>query len=152
MIKTMKNLFLQYKEIIMYLIMGGGTTIVNWCSYAAFVSHLPIHNTDTKVLTANIISWVLAVTFAYITNKIWVFESHNWNFRFVARELFLFVSTRFLTGLLEIFGVPLLIKIGFDQTILGIEGMLSKVLVSILVVILNYIFSKLVIFKKKPQK
>lgn len=147
-----KQLFIKHKEIIMYLIMGGGTTVVNWCSYALFVSILPTTNSDMKVLLSNIISWILAVTFAYITNKIWVFESYSWKPKFIIKELTLFVSTRFLTGLLEIFGVPILIKIGLNQTIFGIEGMISKIFVSILVVILNYIFSKLIIFKKTEEK
>lgn len=146
-----KQSFIKHKEIIMYLIMGGGTTVVNWCSYALFVSILPTTNSDMKVLLSNIISWILAVIFAYITNKIWVFESYSWKPKFIVKELTLFVSTRFLTGLLEIFGVPLLIKIGLNQTIFGIEGMISKIFVSILVVILNYIFSKLVIFKKTEE-
>lgn len=147
-----KQLFIKHKEIIMYLIMGGGTTVVNWCSYALFVSILPTANSDMKVLLSNIISWILAVIFAYITNKIWVFESYSWKPKFIIKELTLFVSTRFLTGLLEIFGVPILIKIGLNQTIFGIEGMISKIFVSILVVILNYIFSKLIIFKKTEEK
>ena len=147
-----KSLFSKYKEIIMYLIMGGATTVVNWASYAITVSTLPITNADAKVLVSNIISWTIAVIFAYITNKIWVFQSYSWKFKYVLREAFLFVSARFLTGLLEIFGVPLLVKLGLHQTIFGIEGMLSKILVSIIVVILNYIFSKLLIFKKKDSQ
>ena len=146
-----KQLFIKYKEIIMYLIMGGGTTVVSWFSYAAFVSILPITDSDTKVLVSNIISWILAVVFAYITNKIWVFESYSWNLKYILKEISLFVSSRFLTGLLEIFGVPLLIHLGLSQTIFGIEGMISKIFVSILVVILNYVFSKLFIFKKKKE-
>ncbi len=145
------QLFVKYQEIIMYLIMGAATTVVNWASYAITVSTLPIANGDTKVLVSNIISWTVAVIFAYITNKIWVFRSYSWKLKFVLREAFLFISARFLTGLLEIFGVPLLIKLGLHQTIFGIEGMLSKVLVSIIVVILNYVFSKLLIFKKNQE-
>ena len=67
-----KSLFSKYKEIIMYLIMGGATTVVNWASYAITVSTLPITNADTKVLVSNIISWTIAVIFAYITNKIYI--------------------------------------------------------------------------------
>lgn len=149
--KTIKDLFLKYREIIMYLIMGGGTTVVNWGVYAVSVTILPISKADTKVLVANIIAWTLAVIFAYVTNKIWVFESYSWKLKFVIKEVFLFVSARLATGLLEIFGVPLLVKLGLNQTIFGIEGMVSKILVSIIVVILNYIFSKLFIFKNNSE-
>lgn len=150
--ETIKSFFIKYKEIIMYLIMGGGTTVVNWGVYAFTVTILPLSNTDSKVLIANIIAWILAVIFAYVTNKIWVFGSHSWKFAFVIKELFLFVSARLITGLLEIFGVPLLVKLGLNQTLFGIEGMVSKVLVSVIVVILNYVFSKLFIFKETPEK
>lgn len=146
-----KQLFIKYKEIIMYLIMGGGTTVVSWFSYAIFVSILPIADSDTIVLVSNIISWILAVVFAYITNKIWVFESYSWNLKYILKEISLFVSSRFFTGLVEIFGVPLLIHLGLNHTIFGIEGMISKIFVSIFVVILNYVFSKLFIFKKKKE-
>lgn len=162
--KTIKDLFVKYKEIIMYLIMGGGTTVVNWVTYSLAVSflkpgaglsvflsdnlHLNFSVNAINIFVANVISWTLAVTFAYITNKLFVFESYSWNPRFVLKELGLFLSSRFATGLLEIFGVPFLVEHGFDQQIFGLEGSVCKITVCIFVVLLNYIFSKLFIFKK----
>ena len=147
----MKKRFLKYKEIIMYLIMGGLTTLVSWGTYSLFAWILPIANQDLLVLTANALSWLLAMTFAYVTNKIWVFESKSWERHFLMKEFGLFVSTRLLTGIFEVVAVPGLVWLGCDQSILGVPGMLSKIIVSIIVVLLNYVFSKLIIFRKQSE-
>ena len=109
---------------------------------------LHISASTIDVFVANVVSWVLAVTFAYITNKLFVFESYSWNPKFVLKELSLFLSARIATGLIEIFGVPFLVSHGFNQAIFGLEGSVCKITMSFLVVLLNYVFSKLVIFKK----
>lgn len=147
----MKKRFLKYKEIIMYLIMGGLTTLVSWGTYSLFAWILPIANQDLLVLTANALSWLLAMTFAYVTNKIWVFESKSWERHFLLKEFGLFVSARLLTGIFEVVAVPGLVWLGCDQSILGVPGMLSKIIVSIIVVLLNYVFSKLIIFRKQSE-
>lgn len=139
--------FIKYREIISYLFWGGATTCVSWGTYTVFAAVL-----NTSVIVANILSWVFAVIFAYITNKIWVFQSKSWKRDVIIQELGLFLSTRFATGLFEIIAVPFLVNVGMDQTIFGVKGAVSKVVVSVLVVILNYIFSKLVIFKKNKQQ
>lgn len=153
---TIKELFIKYKEIIMYLIMGVATTVVNWGVYAVAISLI---RSDTiafgfeiDVLISNIISWILAVIFAYVTNKIFVFESYSWKLNFIMKEFTLFVSARLLTGIIEVLGVSFLVGLGLDQTVFGLKGMVSKVLVSIIVVILNYVFSKLFIFKKSNSE
>jgi len=134
----------KYRELIIYFIVGVLTTLVNWISYAAGVKLL-----GWSITVSNIIAWVIAVAFAYVTNKIWVFCSRSWEIRFVAREVSLFVSARLLTGVLEMAGVPLLVSLGLNQTIFGVKGMWSKVTVSVVVMVLNYIFSKLFIFRKE---
>ena len=144
--ESIKQIFKKYKEIIMYLIMGGGTTVVNWGTYSIVVSLCKFGTMD--VFIANVVSWIFAVAFAYITNKIYVFESYSWDPRFVLKELGLFVSTRLATGLLEILGVPFLVNHGFDQEIFGLKGSVCKIAMSVFVVLLNYVFSKLIIFKK----
>jgi putative flippase GtrA len=145
--KDIKMLYLKYKEIIMYLIMGVLTTAVNWCVYAIMEGLL-----NFSVTFSNITAWVAGVLFAYITNKIFVFESYNFAPAFLAKELFLFVSARLITGIIEMAGVPALVYIGFDYPILGITGMLAKIIVSVIVVILNYVFSKLLIFNKATKE
>ena len=140
----MTELFRKYRELIVYFIVGCMTTLVNWAVYAAGVEWL-----HWSVAVANAVAWIAAVAFAYIANKIWVFQSFNWSPAFVLREVVLFVSARVLTGLIEIAGVPLLVKLGMDQELFGVKGMWAKILVSVIVLILNYVFSKLIIFKRK---
>lgn len=149
-----KRMFYKHKEIIMYLIFGVLTTVVSWGSYAIFEMIFKPSIVDTNVLVAvaNVLSWVAAVLFAYITNKLFVFESKSFKPTTVFKEMGLFVGSRLASGALEWVGVPFLVWIGLNQTIFGIEGMLAKVLVSIIVVILNYILSKLIVFKKEKTK
>ncbi|MBQ7964696.1 MAG: GtrA family protein [Ruminococcus sp.] len=150
-----KKLWDKFHEIIMYLIFGVLTTVVSWVSYAVFTTFIPTISfwgiTIDLTTTSNVLSWICAVVFAYITNKIWVFESKSWKPSVAFKEFWLFVSSRLVTGVIEWVGLPLLIKIGFNQSILGIEGMLAKILVSVIVVILNYVLSKLFIFKNKEK-
>ena len=86
--------------------------------------------------------------FAYVVNKVIVFQSKESRFRAVLRELALFFGTRGITGLVEIFLPVLLYRLGMDQQILGIEGFLSKVIVSILIIVSNFFFGKFLVFKK----
>lgn len=154
--KQILELLKKYREIISYLFWGVMTTIVSWGTYSLFAILFKGLNTEFSlfglkisvvVLIANILSWVCAIVFAYVTNKLWVFNSKSWEIKVVLPELSKFISARLVTGVLEIILVPLLVGIGLSQTIFGIEGMAAKVFVSVLVVVLNYIFSKLFIFK-----
>lgn len=145
----LKKLFCRYRQIILYVIAGGLTTLVNWVAYAACTGVLPIKNTEQLILTSNTIAWIIAVLFAYVTNKRWVFETKTDSFSSLLKEMISFIGARLLTGLLEILGVPLLVKLGMSQTLFGIEGFLAKIIVSIVVTVLNYILSKLIVFKKK---
>ena len=149
--KKIKDLFVKYKEIIMYLIFGVLTTVVSWGSYALFeiLFGAFIGNSIVLSAVANVLSWIVAVLFAYITNKLWVFESKSFKGNVLIKELIAFVGARLATGVFEWVGVPLLMIMGLDQSILGIEGMVAKVIVSVVVVILNYVLSKLFVFKKK---
>ena len=140
------------REVFMYLVFGVLTTVVSWASYALFIKILGgISNSDVRISVANVLSWIAAVLFAFITNKLWVFDSKSWKPSIVIKELGMFVVARLATGCIEWFGVPLLVKIGVNQELFGTEGMLAKIIASVLVVIINYFFSKLLIFKKKES-
>lgn len=143
--KKIKELFEKYKEMIMYLVFGAGTTVVNWVTYSA----LTVTGAVINMNIANIIAWVAAVVFAYITNKIWVFESKSWKADVLVKEIGMFLGARMFSGLFEIGLFPVLMWMGLNQEIFGVEGMFAKVLISVVVVVLNYVFSKLLIFKKK---
>jgi putative flippase GtrA len=155
----MKKLFTKYKEIITYVVFGVLTTVVSWGSYTVFVNACHM-----KVFLANLLSWVCAVAFAYVTNKLWVFESKSWKANVVVKEIISFVASRGVTGVIEIVAVPLLAKTGFDNIfynilekmnvsvkILYTDGIYSKVVLAVVVVILNYFLSKFLIFKKKDE-
>jgi putative flippase GtrA len=100
---------------------------------------------------ANLIAWFAAVIVAFITNKLWVFESKTWKPRTVIRELWEFVAARIATGALEWFGIPALVMAGMSQSFLGVEGFWAKAIVSVAVIVLNYVFSKFIIFKKSRK-
>lgn len=145
-----EKIFVKHREMISYLFWGAMTTVVSWGAYALFFRILGgMMRVSTAITAANILSWLCAILFAFITNKQWVFRSKSWKRRIWWPEFVKFVSSRIVTGILEITGVPLLVKMGLDVKIMGIDGMLAKVLVSVVVVILNYFFGKFLVFRKK---
>ena len=143
--KMMKTVLYKYKKLILYILFGGMTTILNWIVYAIGVK------LQLGITISNILAWSIAVFFAFITNKLFVFESKNMEMRFVCRELIKFVGARLATGAIEILGLPLLYYIGMKQSLFGVEGFMAKIVVSVVVVLLNYVFSKLFIFRIKKE-
>lgn len=147
----------KYREAIAYIFWGAMTTTVSWMSYSLFAFLLKQYPSAFRILdmefsmvvfAANILSWICAVSFAFVTNKMWVFHSRCWKGAVVLPELGKFVAARLATGIIEIAGVPLLVSCGLNQTVFGIEGVAAKVAVSALVLVLNYVFSKLLIFRQ----
>ncbi len=139
--------------MMMYLLMGILGTIVNWITHAILVGPMTslISNQDLALTITTFITVCVTVLFAFFTNKVFVFESKSWAPKVFWKEFVSFILARALTGVLEIFGVPLLVKLGLDQEIFGIKAMVAKVSVTIIVIILNYVFSKLIVFKKKEK-
>ena len=135
--ELLKKLLKKYQSFILYGIFGVLTTIVNLVAY-----HLCYYRAGMSNTLSNVIAWILAVTFAYLTNKVWVFKSRSWSFPVLRREVPAFFSCRLATGILDL----VIMYICVD--ILGWHAMLMKVVSNVLVIILNYIFSKLIIFKK----
>lgn len=135
--KIIMNLIKRHKSFIVYGVFGVFTTIVNIVTYNICYNHLGISNT-----LSNVAAWILAVTFAYITNKAWVFESRSWKWETLRREIPAFISCRLATGIMDI----LIMYICVDA--MGWHALLMKSASNVVVIILNYIFSKLVIFKK----
>ena len=138
MINFILGLMKKHKSFIAYGAFGVLTTIVNIVTYNICYNNLGISNTFS-----NIAAWILAVTFAYLTNKVWVFDSKSWKWEVLRREVPAFISCRLATGILDI----VIMFICVD--IMGLHALLMKVISNVLVIILNYVFSKLVIFKKK---
>ena len=141
-INTIKGLYLEYKEIINYLIFGVLSTVVNFASYFIFAKLFHIDEVVSSGL-----SWFCAVLFAYITNKIFVFESKTKTVKEFIKEMMSFFACRVLSGILcDVGTFALMVKV------LNINDIIAKIVTQIMVVILNYVLSKLVIFKKKSEK
>ena len=150
--KKIKELILKYKELIVYVIFGGLTTVVNLVVFT--LSGMALG--DERYLVSNVIAWFAAVIFAYITNKLWVFESKSWSIKVLLKEIPSFFSARVLSFLIEEFGLYVFVDLlSFNEISLKILSfeiggeLIAKVILAVIVVILNYVFSKLVIFKKK---
>lgn len=133
-----KELIAKYKELIAYGIFGVLTTVINIVVYTLCYNRLGISN-----VVSNIVAWILSVLFAYVTNKIWVFESRATEIKVLLYEMGTFFGCRLATGLLDLF----IMYITVDG--LALNSTLMKCISNVIVIITNYIFSKLVIFKRK---
>ena len=152
--QTIKNLLLKYKELISYVFFGALTTLVNFVTF--WVMESVILRGENAYLVNNIVAWFASVSFAYVTNKLFVFNSKSKEIKEVAKEVAEFFSARVLSFLVEEAGLWLLIDaliLGrFSYMLFGFEvtgNIIAKIILSVIVVILNYIFSKLWIFKKE---
>lgn len=145
----MKKLIKKYRHLILYLVFGVATTLVNWMVYVPCIRLCGSDPSKLEVTLCNAVAWVAAVTFAYITNKLFVFESKCRELRFLLTEAAKFFGARLFSGLFEIFLPGLLIAVGLSQTVLGVEGAVAKALTSVVVIVMNYALSKLIVFRKK---
>lgn len=140
--KESKVFLKKYSEVIAYLFFGVLTTLINLATFW-FLS--TIFNLET--ITATVAAWIIAVTFAFVTNKIWVFKSKTKTNQETTKEAVMFVIARLITLGIEVFLMWLMVD-NFKQ-----DKLILKLLCNIITVILNYLFSKLIVFKeKKTQK
>lgn len=138
--KKIKDLFIKYQEIISYLIFGVLTTIISLATYYLLVYTILDPNKGFELQIANIISWIAAVTFAYFTNRKYVFKSNKEK---RLKEAFNFYLSRLSTLLIDMFLMWLLVtKLSFNDKII-------KMIVQVVVIILNYVLSKFLVFRKK---
>ena len=136
MYKKLKALYEKYRSTVIYLVFGVLTTAVNYAVY------LPLYNlAGLPAGVCNAIAWVVAVAFAYVTNKLFVFESKSWD-RGVWGEILRFVGSRVASGAVET--VSLLLTVD----ILGWNGNIMKLLLAVFVIVFNYVLSKFFVFKK----
>ena len=133
------DLFSKYKEVIMYLIFGVLTTVVSLISYYLLTITVLNPESALQLQIANIISWVLSVAFAYVTNRKYVFESKSNDY---IKEITSFVGGRVVTLLMD-----MLIMFVF-VTVLHMNDKLFKLVSQVIVIIANYIISKIFVFKK----
>ena len=141
MTKTIKELLIKYKEVISYLFFGALTTVVDFVSYFLLTRFLHLGEGFSNVLAQ-----FVAILFAYVTNKLFVFEDKSSDFKKLIIQFGKFFSLRLVT--LVINSVMFIIMV--DK--LGINDIITKAIVVVIVIILNYIFSKLIVFKGKEKQ
>lgn len=130
----------KYKSIVSYLFFGVCTTLINLIVYYICYNYFCIANVPSVI-----IAWLLAVMFAFVTNKVFVFESKRFDYKTIRFEISTFFSCRLLTGILDVVVMYMAVDV-FD-----LNSTLWKLLSNMLVIVLNYIASKLVIFKKAKK-
>lgn len=140
-IDTIIGLYFEYKEVINYLMFGGLTTVVNFACYYIFAKVLGIEE-----VTSSGLSWFFSILFAYITNKIFVFESKTTTVKELIKEIGSFFLARVLSGILCDVGT-----FAFMVKKLGINDVIAKIITQIMVVIVNYVLSKWIIFKNRKN-
>lgn len=138
MIQTIRALLRRHREIISYVFWGAMTTLVNYAAYFLLrnLLHIPL-------VTTNVIAWAVSVLFAYVSNKLFVFESKSWAWRVALRELWQMTASR-------------LFSLGLETGILWLfverlhcSEVVVKLCANVLVVVVNYVLSKFIIFRKK---
>jgi len=141
--ESVRGMYENHKEAILYLIFGGFTVIISLLTYIMFVEM----GINTSI--SNILSWICSVFFAFIVNKWFVFSCRSLEPRIVAKELSSFFGARILTGVMAFLMFPLLVNIGFGGMFMGTEDFLAKIITSGVEIVLNWIFSKYAIFTNK---
>ena len=137
--EKIKKIMGRYRELISYLIVGGLTTVVSLGTYYGCTLTVLDAAVPLQLQAANVLSWIAAVTFAYFTNRKYVFESRN---QHMLKEAAAFYSSRLSTLLMDM-GLMFLMV-----TILGWDDKIAKLIVQVVVTIANYVISKFFVFKK----
>lgn len=134
------QLLFKYKSLLSYAFFGVCTTMVNIAVYQMMYGVICIEN-----VPATVVAWIVAVLFAFITNKLFVFDSKSFELSVLRYEIPAFFGCRLLTGVLDV----AIMFVAVD--VMGWNGVLWKVIANVLVIVLNYVASKLVIFKEKSK-
>ncbi len=142
------------KETVLYFVFGVMTTLLNWATY--WVCCYPL---GLDSLISNIIAFIVAVLFAFFVNKLFVFESKSFAPKIAAKEFVSFVSGRIATFLLEEAGIWISKVTGFEEMqlfkLFGFQvtgNMVTKIILSFIVLVLNYLIGKIFVFKNKDDK
>ncbi|MBQ4384156.1 MAG: GtrA family protein [Firmicutes bacterium] len=136
------GLYEKHKEKFWYLFFGGLTTLINIVCF--WLLHEVLH-IDT--VAANTAAWILSVLFAFITNKLYVFESKSWEQKKVLWEFFSFVGARVASGVFD-----MVFLLFFTEWVFHFPSMPVKIISNIIVIILNYVFSKWIVFRKDRKQ
>ena len=140
MVNWTRNIFVKYKELIFYGIFGLGATGINILSFCLLRQAV-----GADLFVSNVLAWIFAFVFAFVTNKLWVFQSKNWKSQTAFREMKNFFIARRVTLALDTFCMWLMIEI------MDINDLISKIMVNIIVIAVNYAASKYWIFSNKTM-
>lgn len=138
MIEKIRALIEKYRDFLTYILFGATTTVANYLSFIVCREWL-----QWSVTASETTAWAFSVIVAFLTNKPFVFHSHDWSAKTVWPEWFKFVGTRLGTGVLDVVLMFLTTEFGH------VNEYAAKIAISLLVVILNYVDSKLLVFRKK---
>lgn len=137
--------YFYHNSVIRYAFFGGLTTLVNLVMYFLLTHFTPLGNTEELQAAANTISVFLAIVFAFVTNSKYVFESEAQGFKAHMNEFVKFTGARLSTMIIEVGGVYLFVKVW------GFNDMVIKLIIQFVVIVLNYFFSKFLVFVKKEK-
>ena len=133
----MKKLINKYNELIMYGIFGVLTTLINLLIFYV------LDRLGVNVYLNNSIAWIISVLFAFITNKLYVFNSKDTSYKIIAKEGIAFFLARIFSYFVDMFTIFMIFQV------MGINKMIAKIISNVIVIIINYLLSKIIIFKKK---
>jgi len=142
MISTVRALLQKHRELVSYVFWGVMTTAVNYAAYFLLRNVLLV-----PLVAGNVTAWAVSVLFAYFVNKLFVFRSKDWAWRVALRELWQMAASRLFTLGLETGILWLFVK----KLLLMLNEFIVKLGANVVVVIANYVLSKFIIFKKKPD-
>ena len=146
--KKIQELYYKYEEALWYIFFGVLTTVVSFVSAGISKYALELIGANTHVISivSTVFSWICAVTFAYITNRLWVFDSKASGTREIVTEAAAFYGGRIFTLIVE----TVMMELG--NSIIGINYWVTKIIANVVVLILNFVISKLFVFKDKKEK
>lgn len=139
------DILAKHREGALYLLYGAATLFVSWATYALFVW------AGIEPNISNALSWVCAVSFAFVTNKWFVFLSRSTEKDVLMREIGSFFSLRVITGAAAIIAFPVLRGLGLEQSLFGVDCFIARIAVSMIEIVLNYLASKFIVFRKKEM-
>lgn len=140
--EKIKELFTKYRELTSYVFFGVLTTLVNWLSYIVIVAVLGGGEKESAVVVATAAAQILAILFAYVTNRIWVFRSKATGIKGVFWEMLRFFAARGVSFVVDI----ILMYVGVS--LLNMDDSLMKLLSNVVIIIINYVLSKVFVFKR----
>lgn len=141
--RKIKAFLVQHRELAAYAAAGVFTTAVNYAVYSVLTVFCGL-----GITLSNVIAWAAAVLTAFLTNKVFVFQKRGWDPGTVLREGAMFVGSRLLSGAVGIGLVPVLMRLGVTQSVLGIPGFAAKFLAECAALVLSYFLSKYTVFRK----